>query len=204
MEQMVQDRRIRRTRRQLQRAMLELLQEKDVRSITVQELTQRADINRGTFYAHYRDIFDLLEQMERDLFDRLEGLLSSYSAQDLQVELTPLLADMFGFVRDDPVLRLTFLDQHTQDSFFRRLHQLILKKCADDWQGLYLPEDLKMWNGCLDFLVSGVVGLARGWMKRGFEEDPKQLAKLANQLILTGLTLPMRDAFGMKDASEEQ
>ena len=52
MEQMVQDRRIRRTRRQLQRAMLELLQEKDVRSITVQEMTQRADINRGTFYAH--------------------------------------------------------------------------------------------------------------------------------------------------------
>ena len=115
------DRRVRRTRARLQQAMLELLQEKDVRSITVQELTQRADVNRGTFYAHYKDVFDLLDQMEEELFQRLSSLLSAYSPQDLQKGLTPLLTDVFRFVRDDPVLRLAFLDEGTQDSFFRRL-----------------------------------------------------------------------------------
>ena len=88
--------------------MLELLKEKDARSITVRELTQRADVNRGTFYAHYKDVFDLLDQMEQDLFQRLTQLLSSYSTQDLQRGLTPLLTDVFRFVRDDPVLRLAF------------------------------------------------------------------------------------------------
>lgn len=68
MIQDTQDRRVRRTRMRLQQAMLELLKEKDARSITVRELTQRADVNRGTFYAHYKDVFDLLDQMEQDLF----------------------------------------------------------------------------------------------------------------------------------------
>ena len=177
MIQDTQDRRVRRTRMRLQQAMLELLKEKDARSITVRELTQRADVNRGTFYAHYKDVFDLLDQMEQDLFQRLTQLLSSYSTQDLQRGLTPLLTDVFRFVRDDPVLRLAFLDQRTQDSFFRRLDQLIYKKCQEDW------------NCCLDFLVSGAVGLARGWMVRGFQEEPEQVAQLANRLILNGLSL---------------
>ena len=144
MIQDTQDRRVRRTRMRLQQAMLELLKEKDARSITVRELTQRADVNRGTFYAHYKDVFDLLDQMEQDLFQRLTQLLSSYSTQDLQRGLTPLLTDVFHFVRDDPVLRLAFLDQRTQDSFFRRLDQLIYKKCQEDWQGLFLPVDQQL------------------------------------------------------------
>ena len=114
---------------------------------------------------------------------------SSYSTQDLQRGLTPLLTDVFRFVRDDPVLRLAFLDQRTQDSFFRRLDQLIYKKCQEDWQGLFLPVDQQLWNCCLDFLVSGAVGLARGWMVRGFQEEPEQVAQLANRLILNGLPL---------------
>lgn len=183
------DRRVRRTRTRLQQAMLELLQKKDARSITVRELTQRADVNRGTFYAHYKDVFDLLDQMEAELFERLSSLLSSYAPEDLQKGLTPLLTDVFRFVRDDPVLRLAFLDERTQDSFFRRLDQLIYQKCQEDWQGLFLPLEQQLWGCCLDFLVSGAVGLARGWMGRGFQEEPEQMAQLANRLILNGLSL---------------
>lgn len=183
------DRRVRRTRARLEQAMLELLQEKDARSITVRELTERADVNRGTFYAHYQDVFDLQDQMEEELFQRLGDLLSAYSPQTLQKGLTPLLTDVFRFVRDDPVLQLAFLDQRTQDAFFRRLDQLIYQKCREDWQGLFLPLDQELWGCCLDFLVSGAVGLARGWMRRGFQEEPEQMAQLANRLILNGLSL---------------
>ena len=65
------DRRVRRTKAQLRQALTELLREKDLRSITVRELTERADVNRGTFYAHYKDIYDMLEQCEAQLFDSL-------------------------------------------------------------------------------------------------------------------------------------
>ena len=48
-----EDRRIRRTKRLLRQALAELMNEKDFKDITVKEITDRADLNRGTFYFHY-------------------------------------------------------------------------------------------------------------------------------------------------------
>ena len=57
-----EDRRVRRTKKLLTQALTELLQEKQVNEITVKELTDLADMNRGTFYLYYKDIFDMLEK----------------------------------------------------------------------------------------------------------------------------------------------
>jgi AcrR family transcriptional regulator len=65
------DRRIRRTRRQLSDAMLALLVEQDYESITVQEITARADLNRATFYHHFTHKDELLAAALEDRFDEL-------------------------------------------------------------------------------------------------------------------------------------
>jgi AcrR family transcriptional regulator len=77
------DRRVRRTRDLLRRALLSLIQEKGYDRITVQDILDRADIGRSTFYAHYRDKDDLLRAgfedigaalaAERDRADRRPG-----------------------------------------------------------------------------------------------------------------------------------
>ena len=59
-----EDRRIRRTKRLLRQALAELMNEKDFKDITVKEITDRADLNRGTFYFHYTDTYDLREKIE--------------------------------------------------------------------------------------------------------------------------------------------
>ena len=60
------DLRYSRTDRLLQEAFLELLKVKSVDRITIRDLTERAGINRCTFYHHYQDIYDLLEQMKME------------------------------------------------------------------------------------------------------------------------------------------
>jgi AcrR family transcriptional regulator len=65
------DRRVRRTRRQLCEAMLALLVERDYESITVQEITARADVNRATFYHHFTHKDELLAAALEDRFDEL-------------------------------------------------------------------------------------------------------------------------------------
>ena len=54
--------------------------EKSIRDITVKELTQRADVNRGTFYSHYQDIYDMVRQLENELFEEFDGVLDAYPA----------------------------------------------------------------------------------------------------------------------------
>ena len=67
-----EDRRVRKTKKQLRGALTSLLLEKDISRITVRDVAELADVNRGTFYAHYSDVHDLLGQLESELMEHLE------------------------------------------------------------------------------------------------------------------------------------
>ena len=69
------DRRIRRTKALLSRGLIQLMEKKDIRDISVKELAELADINRGTFYLHYNDIYDLLAQVEDEMFVEFNEIL---------------------------------------------------------------------------------------------------------------------------------
>ena len=75
------DRRTRRTRRALQDALLNLAEEKDLESVTVQEITDRADINRATFYQHYRDKDDLISSALDALFEEVTAADRAFTGQ---------------------------------------------------------------------------------------------------------------------------
>ena len=71
------DRRVVRTKQQIRRALIELLAEKGESSIAVRELAQRANINRGTFYIHYKDIHDLVSQLMEEAIEKLNYRINS-------------------------------------------------------------------------------------------------------------------------------
>ena len=73
------DRRVRRTKQLLMHALFTLMKEKSYNDITVKELCEAADINRGTFYLHYRDIYDMVEQIEQDMLFQFEALISAHA-----------------------------------------------------------------------------------------------------------------------------
>ena len=56
------DRRVRKTKAQLRAGLARLMQKKSIKEITVKELVDEVDINRSTFYLHYSDIYQMLEQ----------------------------------------------------------------------------------------------------------------------------------------------
>ena len=60
MEDQKQDRRVRRTQKLLKDSLVTLMQEKEFKNISVKDITDRADLNRGTFYLHYTDTYHLL------------------------------------------------------------------------------------------------------------------------------------------------
>lgn len=68
-----EDRRARRTRRLLRESLLELLEEKRFGEISIRDVTDRADVNRTTFYLHYTDTAQLLRSVEEELLGRGPG-----------------------------------------------------------------------------------------------------------------------------------
>ena len=77
MKEEILDRRVRKTRRQLKECLTRLLKGKKIQDITVRELAEMADINRGTFYLHYKDVFDLMDQIKNELIEEVESRTGS-------------------------------------------------------------------------------------------------------------------------------
>ncbi len=63
-----EDRRVKRTKKALRDCLFQLLDEKSVEDITVKELTAMADINRSTFYFYYKDIEDMIVQIQNEIY----------------------------------------------------------------------------------------------------------------------------------------
>lgn len=115
MAEQKEDRRIRRTKRLLRQALAELMNEKEFKDITVKEITDRADLNRGTFYFHYTDTYDLREKIEDGLVQEFEKVLSSYQPTKENYSARPMLEQAVKFVEDQKFLVRT-LFQSSADS----------------------------------------------------------------------------------------
>jgi AcrR family transcriptional regulator len=75
---MKEDLRVVKTKRNIKSVMMELLQKKPVEKITVTELASQAMINKGTFYHHYSDIYDLYQELVSDFIENSIGSLNYY------------------------------------------------------------------------------------------------------------------------------
>lgn len=187
MEERKDDRRVRRTRAQLRRALTELLQEKGIDSLSVTELTSRADVNRGTFYCHYRDIYDMLDQLEAETLEEFSALMDSYPATRLKGGFRPILEDVFLFIQRNLDLAGSAMNLWGRSNFLERLKALLRDKVTRDWSDLYrFPDDVQR-DHSLNFLVGGVIGLVQSWMEGGSRETPQEMAALAEGLILQGI-----------------
>ncbi|RIP07912.1 TetR/AcrR family transcriptional regulator, partial [Staphylococcus gallinarum] len=68
---MIEDRRVRKTKQAIKNAFIQLLNKKDLEKITIQDITELADINRGTFYLHYEDKYILFSDIEDEYISDL-------------------------------------------------------------------------------------------------------------------------------------
>ena len=98
------DKRVIRTKKAIKAALFRIMEEKDISSISISELTQEANINRRTFYTHYRNITDILDEIEGDLVEALRKLIQSIdlrasrqSAYDLFMGLDKLITVEFDY-----------------------------------------------------------------------------------------------------------
>lgn len=181
------DRRVRKTRRQLRECLITLLKEKKVQDITVRELTDMADLNRGTFYLHYKDVFDLLEKTEAELQEDFNQLVCKHDAVDLKQRPSVIFNEIYSLVYDNADLIEILLGENGDLNFVNRLKQLIREKCLKDWMEVFRSGNAAAFNAFFSFIVSGCIGLVQYWLQTGLKETPEQMAKLTEHIITKGI-----------------
>ena len=116
MEEKVVDRRVRKTKRQLRLALMKLMAEKSVKDISVRELAAIADINRGTFYIHYKDVYDLLASLEDELADGLVAVCRRHNAKDSEGKTYPYLMELYQYIEQNADLCHVLLGKNVYNS----------------------------------------------------------------------------------------
>lgn len=187
------DRRIRKTRRMLRECLTSLLKEKRVQDITVREIADLADINRGTFYLHYKDVFDLMEQIENELLKDLEDMLNHHQAQDLLSRPSLIFAELYPLVQENADIVSILIGENGDLNFVNRLKHIVREKCLNDWKALKSLRNSDAFDAYYSFIVSGCIGMVQYWLGSGMKETAEELAFMTEEVILKGIRVLEKD-----------
>ena len=181
-----EDRRVRRTKKLLTKALTQLLQEKQINEITVKELTDLADMNRGTFYLYYKDMFDMLEKIEDGMFEALDAIVSLHEHDDVSQQTKPILLDLFRFIQDNQEMCRVLLSPHGDMNFLHRLNEVVREKCLKAWPNIRKEKGEADFDYHYSFVVFGCAGIIRAWVNRNCSESAEKMAEMAYGMILRG------------------
>lgn len=178
------DRRVRKTKRQLRQALLELMLRRglSLNDISIRELTETADVNRGTFYLHYRDIHDLYDQLKDEMIGEFQAILDSHRSDRMKGDMRQLLCDAFQFISENSDLCLVLL-RSGDTVFLSRLFEAIRPKARLEWEALFGRKGDHLYDYYYSFVTYGCVGLLREWLFSGMRETPQEMAAAAGKLV---------------------
>ena len=157
------------SRRKIEEAFLKELETKSLDQLKVTELCQKADVNRGTFYANYMDIYDLADQIFQQLRREVEGLYHGQRDEMVYSDESFFLS-LIQHIRDNQKLFKTC---------FKLKYDEIIVSLEDYDLGfaekLYSSEHIEYH---LTFFQAGFNAIIRKWLDGGCKEPPEEIAKI--------------------------
>jgi AcrR family transcriptional regulator len=164
-----QDRRVRRTRRALHDALIELVLERGYERTTVQDILDRADVGRSTFYAHFRDKEALLLTSFDDMGEQLRS--DSDASPDRPAAL------LFEHAYQHQRVYRAIAGRMGGNLVVRHLHGLLTELLRARLTAGDLPADV-----IAEFHASGIIGLLGWWIEHDFCHGPEWLAGVYRRL----------------------
>lgn len=187
MQEETQDRRIKRTKMLLQNALVDLMLEKAVGKISVKELTQKADVNRSTFYLHYLDIYDMLEQMENEFVETIQGFFHDFFTPLPTSMLLTLFVNISEWLEQDKEYYVKLLRGSASGYIFEELESRIRDEFLTLLYLIFLDEESLDLRTRVNFTVSGTVGVLRMWVMEGGNISLVELSETIDDILNNGM-----------------
>lgn len=175
------DRRSQRTRDLLDQAIFALMAEKRYESITVQDIIDRANVGRATFYAHFQDKEDLaISSLER----MLDGMAQQIDARDSDGRWLPL-RELLQHVQEQQVIFQGLMRGRGLDVFVER-SQFYFARLLETRLQVQLPKGTKPaipLAVAANYMAGAVVALIKWWLDNKLPYSPEQMDELCQQLL---------------------
>ena len=177
------DRRARKTQSSIKQILIHLLKQKELEKITVTELCELADINRSTFYSHYCDIYELLDDIEKSCLQEMDEHIEYIANHTLEPEQVTEM--ILSYIYNTKELLTLFIFKMNEHTIWEEINQKIIRLFKMKTLQIYqLPKymDEEEFNDLILFLVSGYYAIYKKWLSHNCEEDIKKIAKRTTRL----------------------
>lgn len=175
------DRRKRKTQAIIKEIFLTLLAQKEISKISVSEVIQLADISRGTFYLHYKDIYDLYDRIEDEVFSELMQLFDE-NLPNQPENVNELMEAIIAYIGEHKsIFQLMFTSE-------------VNKKTSTKLRNFFAEKLMKMEPDRPDhhhlqiestFIISGIIGVIEDWLM--IQDNPQISTAQSEQNLIRSL-----------------
>lgn len=173
-------------------ALIELVEERGLDAVTVNDLCERADLNRGTFYNHFRDKDQLMALLQDEIIEDVTALqermqnvtLADMLAYRVAGRPLPLLVELFDYLREQSDFLHATLGPGGDASFAPRLRKVVCENLVQNiLHEKYRENPTAFVEYYVAFYAAAYLGIIACWIERGTPESSEVMARIAMRLF---------------------
>lgn len=179
-----EDRRVRRTQKLLKESLVELMSEKEFKDITIKDITERADLNRGTFYLHYTDTYGLLMSMENDVLNDFQTMIDDYLHQGPKDTLLPVLIPIIHYIVENEEICRNLFENNASNDFLNKFRELIHRNGIAIFERQFPFGKKGSYDYFFEFVTYGLIGIIKKWVDDKMPLTEEMIAKIGNDSVM--------------------
>lgn len=180
------DRRVLKTKRAIRNAFAKLMVEKDINDITIMELADTADINRKTFYNYYSGVYQVVEDIERDILTSYEELLGGIEFKQYMNTPYSLFERFSLLINMDPEFFGYLLSMNGNVNLITRIMRLLKDKTCEVMVA-QLDLDAYKADIMLDFVLSGMLSVYQHWFNSDQSISVEEVSQIISTMSFSGI-----------------
>ncbi|WP_346890353.1 TetR/AcrR family transcriptional regulator [Clostridium sp. UBA1056] len=172
------NRRILYTKKVIKESLIDLLQHKEIHEVTVTDICKKSDINRGTFYTHYKDTYDLLKSLEDELFNQILEYIEETPVEDYK---DVLLLKALELIHENKELCKILFSKQMKNDIIDRIIYIASKSKIDKLVSSSKVDDMFL-DYFIKYSVGGVISVVQAWLENDLNESPKEIVNIINNI----------------------
>ena len=192
------DPRVQRTRERLQKALIELIGERGYDAITIQDIVDRANVGRTTFYLHYSSKDELFIGCHEAIVSEFRiGPLHPLSREELlSPEAPPGMTSAYRHLEDARALLYPIFQGKDSLLFVRRIRDRSAQEIEASLRAAFAEAESTIpFDVLANYLAGAQIALVQWWLEKRQPHTPENLAQTFHRLQRAAI----RDAFGLRD-----
>jgi len=176
------DRRVRYSQMMLKQALIDMMADEPVSRITIKDICERADVNRGTFYAHYADQYELLDDIQDELDAEIKAVLARSHGS-----VTEVVTAILGTFANHQALCRVLFGPYGDAAFIGKVMNNARPQFIEQWTAKVQPADASELDRFYLYAASGIAAVMQNWLQGDMAQPPQELALFIDKALNHGL-----------------